>query len=47
MEVLPANGSPLTTATLCRPCRRKERARRAEARRTHLEGLERKRALKK
>jgi hypothetical protein len=38
-----AKGSVESTAKLCRPCRRKEQARRADARRTHLEGLARKR----
>jgi len=32
-----------STAKRCRACRRRERARRDEARRTHLEGLARKR----
>jgi hypothetical protein len=34
-----ANGDVFTTATMCRPCRKKERARRDEARRVHLEGV--------
>ena len=38
-----AKGGIWTTATLCRPCRRRERSRREEARRVHLEGLARKR----
>jgi hypothetical protein len=38
-----AKGNVWTTARLCRPCRRRERTRREEARRTSLEGLERKR----
>jgi len=37
-----AKGDVFTTATMCRPCRRKERARRDDARRIHLEGLARK-----
>lgn len=39
-----AKGSVESTAKLCRPCRRREQARRADARRVHLEGLQRKRA---
>lgn len=39
-----AKGDMFTLATRCRPCRRKEGHRRTEARRIHLEGLERKRA---
>ena len=42
-----AKGYRLTTATLCRPCRRKERDRKNEARRVHLEGVARKRAKPK
>jgi hypothetical protein len=38
-----AKGDVFSTARLCRPCRRREQARRAEARRVHLEGLARKR----
>lgn len=38
-----AKGFAYSTATRCRNCRRKERERRNEARRVHLEGLERKR----
>jgi hypothetical protein len=38
-----AKGFVYSTAKLCRPCRRKEQARRAEARRVHLEGLARRR----
>jgi hypothetical protein len=38
-----AKGDVFTTARLCRPCRRRERERRAEARRVHLEGIARKR----
>jgi hypothetical protein len=38
-----AKGDINSTARLCRPCRRREQARRAEARRVHLEGLVRKR----
>ncbi len=37
-----AQGYPYSTAKRCRACRRKERARRGEARRAHLEGLARK-----
>ena len=37
-----ANGDVFTTATMCRPCRRKERERRDQARLTHLEGVARK-----
>jgi len=37
-----AKGGVWTTASRCRPCRRKERERRDEARRVHLEGLARK-----
>jgi hypothetical protein len=39
-----AKGYVYSFAKLCRPCRRREQARRAEARRTHLEGVARKRA---
>lgn len=39
-----AKGDVFTTATRCRACRRRERDRRAEARRTHQEGVARKRA---
>lgn len=39
-----AKGYVYSTATRCRTCRRKEQARRSEARRVHLEGLSRKRA---
>lgn len=38
-----AKGYVYSTATRCRVCRRKEQARRNEARRAHLEGLSRKR----
>jgi hypothetical protein len=38
-----AKGGVFTTARLCRSCRQRERARREEARRLSLEGLERKR----
>ncbi len=38
-----AKGNVESTAKLCRPCRRREQARRAEAKRVHLEGLQRKR----
>jgi len=34
-----ARGSVHSTAKLCRPCRRREQARRAEARRVHLDGV--------
>ncbi|MGW1422604.1 zinc-ribbon domain containing protein [Bradyrhizobium manausense] len=37
-----AKGSLFTTATMCHSCRRKERARRDEVRRVHLEGVARK-----
>jgi hypothetical protein len=37
-----AKGYVDSTAKLCRPCRRREQARRADARRVHLEGLQRK-----
>ena len=37
-----AGGNIETTALRCRPCRLKERLRKSEARRIHLEGLERK-----
>ena len=39
-----AKGYVYSTAKLCRPCRKKEQARRAEARRVHLEGVARKKA---
>jgi hypothetical protein len=38
-----AKGNVWTTARLCRPCRRRERERRNEARRIHTEGLAKKR----
>ncbi|HWE39875.1 MAG TPA: zinc-ribbon domain containing protein [Isosphaeraceae bacterium] len=38
-----AKGNVWTTARLCRPCRRRERARREEARRVSQEGLDRQR----
>lgn len=38
-----AKGGVWTTARRCRSCRRKERARKAQARKVHLEGLARKR----
>jgi hypothetical protein len=38
-----AKGYVYSSAKLCRPCRRRERARRTEARRVHLEGIARKR----
>jgi hypothetical protein len=37
-----AKGYVYSTAKLCRPCRKKEQARRAEARRVHVEGIARK-----
>lgn len=37
-----AKGDLFSVATRCRPCRRKQRARKADARRVHLEGVERK-----
>jgi Probable zinc-ribbon domain len=40
-----AKGSVFATAKFCRPCRRQEQARRAEARRIHQEGIENKRRL--
>ena len=39
-----AKGYVYSTAKLCRPCRKKAQARRAEARRVHLEGVARKKA---
>jgi len=39
-----AKGYAYSTAKLCRPCRRREQARRSEARRVHQEGVARKRA---
>jgi hypothetical protein len=41
-----AKGYAYSTARLCQACRRKERDRRAEARRLHLEGIARKRGIK-
>ena len=41
-----AHGDVWTTATRCKACRRKEAARKAEARRIHLDGLTRKHAHK-
>ena len=41
-----AKGDVRTTAKRCRPCRRKERERSAEARRVHLEGFAKKQARK-
>ena len=41
-----AKGEVESTAKLCRPCRRREQRRRAEAHRVHLEGLLRKQARK-
>jgi len=37
-----AKGDVWTTAVRCRPCRRKERKRKDEARKVHLEGMKRK-----
>ncbi len=37
-----AKGGVYTSAKFCRPCRRQEQARRAEARRIHLEGIAKK-----
>jgi Probable zinc-ribbon domain len=42
-----AKGYVYSTAKLCRPCRKKERARRTEARRVHLEGVARKKSIRK
>ena len=42
-----AKGYVYSTAKLCRPCRKKEQARRAEARRIHLEGVARKKAARR
>jgi hypothetical protein len=39
-----AKGYVYSTAKLCRPCRKKAQARRADARRVHLEGVARKKA---
>ena len=39
-----AKGYVYSSAKLCRPCRKKAQARRAEARRVHLEGVARKKA---
>lgn len=39
-----AKGFAYSTAKLCRACRRREQARRSEARRVHLEGVARKKA---
>jgi len=39
-----AKGYVYSTAKLCRPCRRREQARRAEARTVHQAGIKRKRA---
>jgi len=41
-----AKGYVYSTASLYRPCRKKEQARRTEARRVHLEGIERKKHSK-
>jgi putative zinc ribbon protein len=41
-----AKGFAYSTAKHCRACRRREQARRAEAKRVHLEGVARKRARK-
>jgi hypothetical protein len=42
-----AKGYVYSTAKLCRPCRKKEQARRAEAKRIHLEGMTRKKSVRK
>src|SRR5262245_41297166 len=42
-----AKGYVYSSAKLCRACRKKEQARRAEARRVHLEGVARKKASHK
>jgi Probable zinc-ribbon domain len=42
-----AKGYVYSTAKWCRPCRKKEQARRAEARRVHLEGVARKKSIRK
>jgi len=42
-----AKGYVYSTAKLCRPCRKKAQARRAEARRVHLEGIARKKAVRR
>ena len=42
-----AKGDVWTIATLCRPCRARERARKEEARKVHLEGLARKSLTRK
>jgi hypothetical protein len=42
-----AKGHVESTAKLCRPCRRREQARRAAARRVHLEGLKHKQARRR
>ena len=42
-----AKGYVYSSAKLCRPCRKKEQARRAEARRVHLEGVARKKAARR
>ena len=41
-----AKGDPFSGPSMCRPCRATERRRKAEARRLHLEGVERKRKEK-
>ncbi len=41
-----ARGNPFSGPKFCRPCRARERARKAEARHVHLEGLARKAAEK-
>jgi len=40
-----AKGDVWTTAVRCRPCRRRERERKAQARTTHTEGVSRKRQV--
>jgi hypothetical protein len=42
-----AKGYPYSAAKLCRTCRRRERERRSEARRVHLEGAARKKAARR
>jgi len=42
-----AKGYVYSTAKLCRLCRKKEQARRSEARRVHLEGIARKKTAQK
>lgn len=42
-----AKGGVWTTASRCRPCRQKERARKTEARRIHLDGVPARKSAKK